>query len=182
MSLPFSLTGTTLLTGPSNAGKTRLTARAIERWLADSGSTGVVVIDFAPEIWLDEQLLGGRLSRFTTLPADVWHGSIEAHAPRAEGDSDAEIHELATANSENAARLLDAAPTTPTAVFINDATIPFQSGDLATSRLIEYCNRAEAAVLNAFESDELGSDHPVSQHERDALDELKRTANQTVEL
>lgn len=181
MSLPFS-SGTTLLTGSSNAGKTRLTALAIERWLADSGTTGVVVLDFAPEMWLDEQLLGGRLSRFTTIPADVWHGGIEAHAPRAQGDSDAEIHELATINSENAARLLDATPTDPTAVFINDATIPFQSGNLATPRLIDYCDRAETAVLNAFESDELGTAHPVSQHERDALDELKRTANQTIEL
>lgn len=182
MSLPFSLAGTTLLTGPSNAGKTRLTARAIERWLAERGSTGVVILDFAPELWLDDRLLGGRLSRFTTIPADVWHGGIEAHAPRATGDSDAEIRELAATNSENAARLLDATPTDPTAVFINDATIPFQSGNLTPLRLLEYCDRAEGAVLNAFESDKLGSDHPVSQHEREALNELKRTVEQTVEL
>lgn len=180
--LSDSFEDTILVTGPSNTGKTRLTARAIEKWVANRGSAGVVVLDFAPEIEHGEQLLGGRLARFTTIPSTVWHGIIEAHAPRSEGTSEAVIHELATSNRENAVRLLDATPADPTAVFINDATIPFQSGDLAPHRLIDYCDRADGAVLNAFESDEFGTDHPVSQHERDALDELKAWANQTVEL
>jgi hypothetical protein len=181
-SLPFSLVDTTLLTGPSNTGKTRLTAHAMEAWVADCGPTGVVALDFAPEVEYDSRLLGGRLSRFTIVPHTGWYGVIEAHAPRAEGESNATVHELATTNSENAVRLLDAAPADPTAVFVNDATIPFQSGDLAPCRLTEYCDRAEVAVLNAFESDELGTEHPVSRHERDALAVLKRWVNQIVGL
>jgi hypothetical protein len=181
-SLPFSLVGTTLLTGPSNVGKTRLTARAMDMWIADCGPAGVVVLDFAPEIKRDDQLLGGRLSRFTSVPSGAWYGTIEAHAPRAEGDSDATIHELAATNSENAVRLLDAAPTEPTAVFVNDATIPFQSGELASRHLTDYCDRAEVTVLNAFESDELGTDDSVSRHERSTLDVLKSWVGRIVEL
>jgi hypothetical protein len=181
-SLPFSLVGTTLLTGPSNTGKTRLTARAIETWVTDCGPAGVAVLDFAPEIERDGRLLGGRLSRFTTVPSGAWYGVLKAHAPRAEGESDATVHELAATNSENAVRLLDAAPADPTVVFVNDATIPFQSGDLAPCRLTEYCDRAEVAVLNAFESDELGTNHSVSRHERDALDVLKGWVNRIVGL
>ena len=182
VSLPFSLVGTTLLTGPSNVGKTRLTARAVDVWKADCGPAGVVVLDFAPEVERDGRLLGGQLSRFTTVPTGAWYGILKAHAPRTEGDSDATIHKLAATNSDNAVRLLDAAPAEPTAVFVNDATIPFQSGELAPRHLTDYCDRAEVAVLNAFESDELGTDYSVSYHERDALNVLKTWVGQIVEL
>lgn len=180
--LPFSLVGTTLLTGPSNVGKTRLTARAIDVWMADCESADVVILDFAPEIEHDSRLLGGRLTRFTTVPSDVWYGVLEAHAPRIEGKSDAATHELAATNSENAVRLLDAAPAEPTAVFVNDATIPFQSDELVPLYLTDYCDRAEVVVLNAFESDELGTDDPVSRYEQDTLDTLKMWADQIVKL
>jgi hypothetical protein len=182
LSLPFSVTGTTLLTGPSNVGKTRLTARAMDVWIADCGPTGIAVLDFAPEVERNGRLLGGRLSQFRTVPCGVWYGILKAHAPRTEGESDTAIHELATVNSENAARLLDAAPTEPTAVFVNDATIPFQSGELAPRHLTDYCDRAEVAVLNAFESDELGMDDRVSRHEQDTLDVLQTWVGQIVEL
>lgn len=182
VSLPFSLVGTTLLMGPSNVGKTRLTARAMDVWTADRGSADIVVLDFAPEVERDSRLLGGRLTRFTPVPNGAWYGVLEAHAPRVEGESDTAIYELAAANSENAVRLLDAAPADPTAVFINDATIPFQSGELAPSCLTDYCDRAEVVVLNAFESDELGTDDPVSRYEQETLDILKMWADQIVEL
>lgn len=181
-SLPVPFTGTTLLTGPSNAGKTRSTARAMREWVDDHGPANVVVLDFAPEVERDGRLLGGRLSRFVTVPRGVWYGVLDAHAPRAEGESDAAVWRLATANGDNAHRLLAAAPANPSVVFVNDATIPFQSGEHAPNVLIEYCDRAEGAVLNAFESDELGATHPVSRHERNALDTLRAWASRTVEL
>ena len=182
VSLQFSLVGTTLLTGPSNVGKTRLTARAMDMWIANCGSAGVVVLDFAPEVEHDGRLLGGRLSRFTSVPSGAWYGILKAHAPRAEGDSDATIQKLAATNSENAVRLLNAAPAKPTAVFVNDATIPFQSDKLSLHHLTDYCDRAEVAVLNAFESDKLGTDDSVSRHEEGALDVLKTWVGRIVEL
>lgn len=173
--------GTTLVLGPSNVGKTRLTARALERWVADCGPEGVVVLEFAPELERDGEVLGGRLDRFTPVPDAAWHGVLDAHAPRAEGADEAEAVALAADNGKRAARLLDAAPE-PRALFVNDATIPFQHPDADLGRLFSLCAVAERAVLNAFESDELGTDDPVSRAERDALAALRRRADCVVRL
>ena len=182
MSLPFPLSGSTLITGPSNTGKTRLSYRALTTWVEREGADGVVVLEFAPELERDGRVLGGRLDRFGPLPEDIWVGVVDAHAPRAEGKTDEASVELARENAERAAAVLAEAPESPSAVFVNDATIPFQheSGDLEA--LTDYCNRAHYAVLNAFESDELGTDDPVSRQERAALARLKAWADRSISL
>lgn len=177
-----SLSGATLVVGPSNSGKTRLTARALDAWLAERGPDGVVVLEFAPEVECDGALLGGRLSRFVTVPDAAWQGVLEAHAPRAASETDAGALALAERNAERATRLLEAAPPDPAAVFVNDATIALQAEAAWTDRLTGYCDRADAAVLNAFESDELGADDPVSRNERAALDRLRVWADRVVDL
>ena len=192
--LPFPLSGSTLVTGPSNVGKTRLTAAALDAWVDARGASGVVVLDFAPELRRDGRLLGGRLDRFATIPADVWYGVLDAHAPRAEGGDGTKAMALARDNAERSTHLLDVAPRAdssgggrarsaiePTAVFVNDATIPFQSGR-DSAPLEAYCDRAEVAVLNAFAGDGLGTDDPVSTHERAALDRLAEWADGRVRL
>ncbi|WP_144906629.1 hypothetical protein [Halobellus captivus] len=179
--LPFPLTGSTLIVGPSQAGKTRLTARALEAWVGRHGTDGVVVLEFAPELERDGQILGGRLDRFTTIPDGVWHGVLDAHAPRAEGADEAESATLAKDNATRGIEVLDTAPD-PTAVFVNDATIPLQHTFVEVDTLTGYCDRATCAVLNAFDSDELGTDDPVSRQERAALSELRSWANRTIEL
>lgn len=176
------LEGSTLVVGPSNVGKTQLTAQSLDRWVAANGSGGVVVLEFAPELERDGRVLGGRLSRFTTVPEAAFHGIIEAHAPRAGSDSDRTPLALAEENATRAFKLLDAAPNDPAAVFVNDATIALQSDAERTPRLTSYCARASVAVLNAFESDDLGIDDPVSRNERAALAQLRDWADRVVEL
>ncbi|MFB6305349.1 MAG: hypothetical protein ABEH47_09290 [Haloferacaceae archaeon] len=178
--LPFPLSGSTLVTGPSNAGKTRLTAAALDAWVDANGPEGVVVIDFAPVVERDGDVLGGRLTQFTSVPDDAWYGVLEAHAPRAEGADEAAALALARDNAARAARLLDAAPD-PRAAFVNDATIPYQA-DGDPSPLTAYCDRAGVAVLNAFDSDELGDDDPVSRGDRAALAALDAWADRRVRL
>ncbi|PSP85866.1 hypothetical protein BRC96_01410 [Halobacteriales archaeon QS_6_64_34] len=182
MSLPFPLDGTTLVVGPSNAGKTRLTARALDGWLDADGPEGTVVLDFAPTVERDGEILGGPLTQFITVPDGVSHGVVDAHAPRSEGSDDAEALALAEKNAASAADRLDAAPTEPKAVFVNDATIALQCERALTERLTAYCDRADCAVLNGLESDELGVDSPVSRNERAALDALRAWADRVVEL
>lgn len=179
--LPFPLAGSTLLVGPSQAGKTHLTARALEEWISRYGTDGLVVLEFAPELERDGQILGGRLDRFTTVPDGIWHGVLDAHAPRAEGADEAESVALAEDNATRGLEILDAAPD-PHAVFVNDAIIPFQHVAGEVELLTGYCDRAKCAVLNAFDSDELGTDDPVSRQERTALSELRSWADRTVEL
>jgi hypothetical protein len=175
-------TGLVVVTGPSNVGKTRLTARLLDRWVAEYGPDGVVVLDFAPELHRDGRLLGGRLSRFTAVPDLAWTGVLAAHAPRAEGEDEDDAVSLARDNAERAARLLAAAPADPRAVFVNDATIPFQHEVGALDEFLAYCERAAFAACNAFDSDELGTDDPVSRRERAALRSLRARADVTVEL
>ena len=178
----FPLSGSTLVTGPSNAGKTRTTAAAIESWLDREGTEGVVVLDFAPELERDGTVLGGRIDRFTAVPEPVWVGRVDASAPRAESETDEQAVALARENARRAEREMDRLPPSPRAVFVNDATIPFQHDSAAVRRLTEYCDGADVAVLNAFDSDELGVDNPVSRAERDAVDRLRDWADRTVDL
>lgn len=180
--LVVPLEGSTLFTGPSNVGKTRRTARALSAWADEHGANGVVAFDFAPMIERDGKILGGRLTQFGDVPDGVWYGILAANAPRAESTTDAEAVELARDNAIHAAKLLESAPSHPRAVFVNDATIPFQhdAGDL--DDLLAYCGRAECAVLNAFGSEELGTDDPVSRQEQAALDRLREWADRVIEL
>ena len=180
--LPVPLAGTTLIVGPSNVGKTRLTARALSAWLAREGTEGVVVLEFAPEIERDGRVLGGRLDRFVTPPAGVWRGVLDAHAPRATGASENEAVELAADNARRAGEVFDAAPADPRAVFVNDATIPFQHPDADPTRLLDYCARAEVAVLNALEADAIVGSDPVSEAERATLSAFRERADRVVRL
>ncbi|MGQ4555583.1 hypothetical protein [Halobellus sp. GM3] len=183
-SLPFPLSGRRLVTGPSNVGKTRLTARALEAWVGEHGSDGVTALDFAPELERDGRILGGRLTRFSEVPETVWYGVVEAHAPRAAGETESETLALAAENARRSRRIVESAPENPRAVFVNDATIPFQSGDvggLGVSTLFDYYEDADFVVCNAFESDELGVDDRVSRNERAALGRLRAWADSVVE-
>jgi hypothetical protein len=174
---PLSATsGRHLVVGPSNVGKTRTTAATLADWVAIHGTDGVVVLDFAPEVERDGRLLGGRLDRFYRPPDGCWHGVLDAHAPRSDGHDDEDALALARSNAERARRLLDAAPP-PRAVFANDATIPAQADGDPTA-LLDACAGAELAVLNAFESDELGTGDPVSRNEGTALDVLSDWADE----
>lgn len=168
--------GRVLITGPSNVGKTRLTARTLERWVEERDAEGVAVLEFAPEIERDGVLLGGRLSRFVEIPETAWVGVLDARAPRAEGESSAEARELARENAERAMSLIEAAPKEE-ALFVNDATIPFQheAGDVET--LLSTCEGAELVVMNAFSGEELGVDDPISRREREARRRLLEWAD-----
>lgn len=180
--LPFPLEGSTLLLGPSNVGKTRLTALALDRWVDRDGPDDVVVFEFGPEVVQDGTVLGGRLDRFTAVPDRCWHGVIDAHAPRAQSATAEEATELAASNARRSAELFDAAPPDPVAVFVNDATIPFQHRIGDPEGLTTYCDAARCTVLNAFDSEELGTDDPVSRREAAALSTFKAWADRIVQL
>lgn len=179
--LPDPLTGRLLITGASNVGKTTLTAEAVHEWVANHGADGVVVLDFAPEVERDGNLLGGRITRITALPESVWYGAIDAHAPRATASSPDDAARLATENAVRASALLESAPT-PTAAFVNDATIPFQAAGSDLSRLLSWLEPAQVAVLNAFESDELGRDDAISRQEKRVLARLRDWADSEIRL
>jgi len=106
------------------------------------------------------------------VPDGAWHGVLDAHAPRADGEDEAAARRLAADNADRAAALVDEAPADPVAAFVNDATVPFQHERGDPDRLADYCEGA-TAVFNAFDSDELGTADPVSRAETAALDRLR---------
>lgn len=174
--------GSTLIVGPSGAGKTRLTADLLESYIAAFGTDGVVVLEFGPSIVRDGDVVGGRLDRFVDIPADVWLGVLDSHAARLQGESDVESRELARSNAERAQQIFDAMPADPTAVFVNDATIPFQHEEGDPAVLTRYCDRAERAVINAYEGEGLGTDDPVSDRERTVLRTFRSWADAIIRL
>jgi methenyltetrahydromethanopterin cyclohydrolase len=92
------------------------------------------------------------------------------------------MRELARENAMAAADRLADAPAAPAAVFVNDVTIGYQHASGEVEPLLDYCDTAETAVLNAFESDELGTDDPVSVRERDVVQRLRTWADRTIAL
>ncbi|ADJ16664.1 hypothetical protein [Halalkalicoccus jeotgali] len=183
--LPFPLSGATLVTGPSNAGKTRLTARALDAWVAEHGTDGIVVLDFAPEVDQDGTLLGGRLTRFTDISDEVWYGVLEAYAPRTAGETEEEVLTFASANARHSRHLVESMPKNPRVVFANDVTIPFQAGEVdgfCVSTLVDYCDDVDVVVCNALESDELGVNDLISRNERATLDVLRTWTDRVIEL
>lgn len=180
--LGFPLTGSTLIVGPSGAGKTSLTAQALSDWLDDHGPSKTVVFEFGPALERDGRVIGGRLDRFTSIPDEVWIGSVDAHAPRSQGDTAADVLALARENAEQANRRFAAAPTDPGAVFVNDTTIAFQHESGKLECFLEYCGGADCVVVNAYEGDEFGSDDTVSRRERAVLQRFRTWADRTVEL
>lgn len=179
MSLPT--TGRVLITGPSNAGKTRLTARALAGWIETRGADGVAILDFAPELERDGGLLGGRLDRFVDVPEGAWVGVLDAHAPRAEGTTEKGVHELARENARGGTDLVESLPASR-AVFVNDATIPFQHEAGDVEALLAACENAGLVVMNAFSGEELGTDDPISRREREARERLIEWADTHEEL
>lgn len=180
--LPFSLHGRTLVVGPSNAGKTHVTLAALQAWVTEHGPDGVIAFEFGPEVTRERRVIGGRLTRHGDIPDGVWYGELEAQAPRATGTDEAEAVALAADNARRAVKLFDAAPAAPRAAFVNDATIPFQHESSDPQALFDAIAGAECTVVNAFESDELGTNDPVSRNERRALAVFRDWADRVVEL
>ena len=178
--LPFPLQGSTLITGPSNSGKTRLTSKALEKWTSLNGSKNVIVLEFGPEYLYNGRVLGRHLSRFTTLNSDIWYGYLETYAPRAESKNEKEALKMASMNSERAETLISTLPPTKKAIFINDITIPLQSPSQNLDTLINYCDGAECSVINAFKGTELGSNDPISKFEKSSLSKLQKWADRTI--
>ncbi len=174
MSLPSA--GRVLLTGPSNVGKTRHTARSLAEWVEARGAEGVAILDFPPEVEREGVLLGGQLSRFIDLPEGAWTGVLDARAPRAEGKTDEKACELARENAREGMELVESMPSS-TAAFANDTRIPFQYEAGEIEALLAACVGAELVVMNAFSGSELGIADPISRREREARRELEAWAD-----
>ncbi|XGI84010.1 hypothetical protein ACEU6E_01805 [Halorutilales archaeon Cl-col2-1] len=150
-SLSVSFSGSILVSGGLNVGKTRLTAETLVRYADKYPEAETVLLDFAPELMKDGDLVGGHVSRFVDVPETVSEYVLEANAPRLESDTEDGAVELARENHDKGVGLVESAPHDPDAVFVNDATIPFQYPDSDSGTLVEYCERADDCLLNVYD-------------------------------
>ena len=136
----------------------------------------------------------------TDVLAGHEHLDVSLFCPPIGGSFTMDRHEaaaLAADNAHRAADIVDAAPASPRAVFVNDATIPFQTPDADPGVLLDYCGRAEVAVLNALESgvsktprkdgeavdaDAIVGSDSVSRAERATLAALRDRADRVIRL
>lgn len=173
--------GRTLITGPSGTGKTRLTAEAIRDWVRAHGPDGVVVLEFGPDIERDGRVIGGRLERFHRLSPDAWRGIVDTQAPRLVGESAEETMRLARENATVGVAIIERMPPDPVAVFVNDATIPFQHPESDPGLLLERLEDADHAVINAYDGEEFG-EGPITTQERDTLAAFREWAQTEIRL
>ena len=176
------LHGRTLIVGGLRTGKTTATAEALDRWLNQHGTDGVVVLDFAPEIETDDGLIGGYLERYITIPDEVHHGVAMVRGPRSESSTATEAQAIAATNARRIRTIIENAPPSPRAVFVNDVTLGVQHDPADVDPLVRYCSHADCVVLNGYEGFDFSPDDPITMAERRALDRLKRWADRVVDL
>lgn len=177
---PIRLEGSTLVVGPTNVGKTRLTAGAMRRWIGRHGPEGVVVIDLAPDLVVDGRRIGGPIERFEPVPDGVWFARVETDGPRTEGVDGADTAGIAARNADRATRAFRAAPADPVAVFVNDVTLALHDDVGRVGGITAYCDRARCAVVNAHEGGDLDRDDAISRREREAVRRLVDWADRVV--
>lgn len=173
--------GSTLIVGPMQSGKTRLTASTLERYIDTYGPSGVVVLDFAPEIQTENGIIGGRLTRFIDLPDAVHYAAIEARGPRSEGETPEAASRIASDNATAAHAAIVEAPA-PHAVFVNDVTIAFQHASSDLGELLTYCDPADCVVINAYRGETFDATDPITVTERSVVDQLIDWADRVIEL
>lgn len=162
-----------LITGPTGSGKTRHTAALLEAWVQTHGTDGVVVLEFAPEHRTrDGRILGRRMRRYMEIPEGIVYHEVQTHAPRAWASDEEGSIDLAHENMDSCARAIHAAPRSPRALFVNDATIAYHVPGADPGPLLARIREAGVAVVNALDPQGFDPEHPVTRQERRVLEAL----------
>ncbi len=165
----------TLILGDVNSGKTRETLRILSRWIADSPTPLMTILDLAPE---PLRGIGGRL----TLPPRFMGRYLftEIIPPRLTGRNAAEISELAAANARAIEPLLDEFLKQPHPMLIvNDVTLFLQAG--AYARLAAVIQSATTVLINAYYGESF-EDHPITRRERRLTERLMQDCDRVIRM
>lgn len=173
--------GKTLITGASGSGKTKLTADALDTWVREHGSDDVAILEFGPDIAHEGRRLGARLDRYTRLPPNAWKAVIDTNAPRAHSETSEEALILARENSRIAGSAIEQLPTSVTAMFVNDATIPFQDPETDVDPFLARLDAVEHAVINAYTGDAFEGG-TLTEQERAVVERFRTWADEEIRL
>ncbi len=139
----------TLIIGEINTGKTTLTKRILELFLA-AGEEDIAIIDMAPERIKN---VGGKMRVGYSTPVRYYTTRIVP--PRLTGKSDEEVERLARENATLLDGIMETYLKNPARLLIiNDVSIYLQAGKLET--LLELINSTPTVVMNGYYGNSLG--------------------------
>lgn len=173
---PSNLEGKrSLIRGEVKAGKTILVSRLVSQFMAE-GYSGLVVMDFAPEVLRG---VGGKMP----LPSQAGELRVispSIAAPRLSGGSAQEVEKLAQANGAVIDQVLTAYQAAPGRVlFINDVSLYLQSRE--PEALLAALAATSTVVMNGYQGLSLGDDE-FSQRERSRMQRLADVCDLVIDL
>ena len=163
----------TLIVGDTNTGKTARTIEILQLFLTAGLGAQTTVIDMAPDV------IGGvggkmpvpRMKGFRYLTETIV-------APRLTAADENQAQALAQANARAIAKLLDCFSVQPSDIlFVNDASLYLQAGDLA--HFLAVLNKAETVVLNAYFGDSF-PDSMITRREKRLVRRLIENCDYTI--
>ncbi len=134
----------TIIVGDVNSGKTALTLKILNYFLKAGDAEKIAVLDLAPDKTRD---VGGKL----TVPRDqpLLYLTTSIQAPRLTGCNEDHIRHLAEKNAAAIENLFNVFYHEKRKIlFINDATLYLQAGDL--ERFIKILDTASTQIINAY--------------------------------
>ena len=140
----------TLIIGDVGVGKTKLTARIVEKLLKDGHGKDITLIDFAPiPVSSCAKRVGRRITEYVDVEQVKYLTSNSITAPRLTAKSADELVEIIEKNRRLTELLLKKYLISPTSILtINDVTIYLHAGKLDT---IEKCvSKSESFIGNAY--------------------------------
>ncbi len=145
--------------------------------------TGITVIDMAPSrIVVDGESIGGHLLDEPDTRVN-YLAPVDVKAPRLTAKNPIELVEIADRNWREIDVILDYFSNNPTdALFVNDASIYLQKGDL--NRLWAALSKAKTLIVNAYFGERLKSDQStgISARERDHVKALASRMDKVIRL
>jgi len=155
----------TLIVGDVGSGKTRLTARVLEKLVEKGFSDKITVIDMAPSA----RNVGARLSAYTRAVEKVRYlFSENIRGPRLEGRDCREVLTIAESNRRIAEEYFEAFLQHPTEILIvNDITIYLHAGEV--EKVFEVMEAARTFLANAYYGRTLSEDKGSGLSVREAL-------------
>ena len=160
----------TLITGDVKSGKTARTLEILREFIQAGYADRIAVIDMAPDPVRD---IGGKI----TPPADapLLYLTATITPPRLTGVDEAHTRRLAAQNARAIEALFSSLRQQPKEVlFVNDASLYLQAGDLKT--FLTILSTASTQIINAYYGSAF-ADSPLTRREKRLIEELMRTCD-----
>ena len=173
-----------LIVGDVGTGKTKLTAKLLEKLLA-KGVGKVTVIDLAPsKALLGEVKVGSRLEEYTPAVKKTRYLVAEGiRAPRLEAKSAHEVKMLVDENRKLVMPIFKEYAERPSKVLIiNDLSIFFHFGNL--EEILMCMNMCKTFVANAYYGEKLKEDYgtSISMREKTYVERLMKLVDLVIRL